>query len=540
VTQREPEEVSFAARTVRPPRRRIDPLFLGVAAVVVAIGFLIVKPWQAPSQGSASTLRPSGAFAAAPSVAVPTGSSHASAAPQAGPDAPYLDWAEVTGVLQPHEEWGARAIIQTVGPEAVGAVSGLAERWAPLPSEGPTAALPSDEQAVLALGLTFPPTDAPVDVRILQAISDGTWRWLDARPVGDAPIGSFLFLPPTVDGRTPMAWPAGDYAFSILLRGQATSVEIRLTGRFGRTPIAEPDPLPDPRLKGAALTDLGSLQPGAFVIADGIATHLAVDGAGGTLGPAAAWLAPDGDELLPGPVARWFAPRANGLGVIIPSDSTGLEATIERVYPIADRHLDAPATRGTRITGLGIEMPYVIFSSPGDRPFMPGLYLIDARWTAPDGPASATYHVELEPGDAPVGSFLLAASRLTAADVHRLVLVGADGVDRLELDDDVAADLVGDRGCAPPPPAVDTSGTSVIAVQSFDRIGDAVVTMAALAGSGAVTPIPLLIARDPDRQGMLIAREDRAIFTPGVYRLTITNEGLERTATICLGHLGSN
>ena len=43
-----------------------------------------------------------------------------------------------------------------------------------------------------------------------------------------------------------------------------------------------------------------------------------------------------------------------------------------------------------------------------------------------------------------------------------------------------------------------------------------------------------------DRQGMLIAREDRAIFTPGVYRLTITNEGLERTATICLGHLGSN
>ena len=168
-----------------------------------------------------------------------------------------------------------------------------------------------------------------------------------------------------------MAWPAGDYAFSILLRGQTASVEIRLTGRFGRTPISEPDRLPEPRLKGAGLTDLGSLQPGAFVIADGIATHLAVDGAGGILGPAAAWLAPDGDETFPGLVARWFAPRANGLGVIIPSNSTGLEATIERVYPIADRHLDAPATRGTRITGLGIEMPYVIFGSPEAGPSCP-------------------------------------------------------------------------------------------------------------------------------------------------------------------------
>ena len=171
---------------------------------------------------------------------------------------------------------------------------------------------------------------------------------------------------------------------------------------------------------------------------------------------------------------------------------------------------------------------------------MPGVYLIDARWTAPDGPASATYHVELEPGDVTAGSFLLTAARLTASDTHRLVLIGADGVDRLEIDDDVAADLVSDRGCVPPPPAVDTSGTSVIALQSFDRIGDAVVGMASLAGNGDVTPIPLLIARDPDRQGMLIARADRAIFTPGVYRLTMTAEGLERTATLCLGHLGSN
>jgi len=45
--------------------------------------------------------------------------------------------------------------------------------------------------------------------------------------------------------------------------------------------------------------------------------------------------------------------------------------------------------------------------------------------------------VELEPGDDTAGSFLLTAARLTANDTHRLVLIGADGVDRLELDDDV-------------------------------------------------------------------------------------------------------
>jgi len=311
-------------------------------------------------------------------------------------------------------------------------------------------------------------------------------------------------------------------------------------GRFGRVPAAPADPLPDPRLKGASLTDLGSLQPGPFVVADGIATHADARTEGETLGPAAAWLEPDGDEIDPGLVARWFSPRANGLGIIAPDDATDLEATIERTFPADDRALDAAATHGRRVTGLGIEMPYVLFTSPNGRPFAPGLYVIDARWTTPLGPTSATYHVELEPGDDTAGSFLLTAARLTANDTHRLVLIGADGVDRLELDDDVTADLVGDRGCAPPPPGVDTSGTSVIALQSFDRIGDAVVAMASLAGNGRATPIPLLIARDPNRQGLLIARADRAIFTPGAYRLTMTNEGLERTATLCLGQVGSN
>src|SRR4029079_8953696 len=89
-------------------------------------------------------------------------------------------------------------------------------------------------------------------------------------------------------------------------------------------------------------------------------------------------------------------------------------------------------------------------------------------------------------------------------------------------------------------PCVDPSGRSCVALQSFDRIGDAVVAMASLAGNGRATPIPLLIARDPNRQGLLIARADRAIFTPGAYRLTMTNEGLERTATLCLGQVGSN
>jgi hypothetical protein len=539
VTQREPEEVSFAARAVRPPRRRIDPLSVGVAAVVVGIGFLVVKPWQGPVPAARSSITEAAPSAAA-SVAAPTGGVAATAAPQGGPGAPYLDWAEVAEVVQRHDQWGARTIVQTVGPEAAGATSDVAERWAPLRAGASAVGLPSEEWAVLALGITFPATDAPVDVRVLRAMSDGTWRWLDAQPIADAPIGSFLFLPPAVDGRTPMAWPAGDYAFSILARGQVTTVELPLTGRFGRVPLAPPDPVPDPRLRGAGLTDLGSLQPGAFVISDGIATHLDVDGDGGTLGPAEAWLAPDADEFAPALAARWFAPRANGLGVIIPSDGTGLEAKIERVYPPADRELDAPATRGTRITGLGIEMPYVIFSSPAGRPYAPGLYRIDARWTNADGPVSATYHVELEPGDDPTGSFLLAASRLTADDTHRLVLVGADGVHRLELFDDVAEDLIGDRGCAPPPPAVDTSATSVIAIQSFDRIGDAIVTMVSLAANGDVTPVPLLIARDPGRQGLLIAREDRAMFAIGAYRLTITNEGVERTAMLCLGHLGSN
>ena len=82
MTEREPdpelEQAAFEGRLVRPARRRIDPLRIGVAIAVVGLAAAILKPWDGPAQtteaqpGPAALASPAAEPATQPSQAPPT------------------------------------------------------------------------------------------------------------------------------------------------------------------------------------------------------------------------------------------------------------------------------------------------------------------------------------------------------------------------------------------------------------------------------------------------------------------------------------
>ena len=114
--------VDFEPVRIGGRRRRIDPLLVVAAAVVVALGIAVVKPWE--SSGGSAT--PS-AVAAVPTSGASTGSpptpstdpirtSRPTLGPVAASAAPATDallaptWPDVVDVMEPQDGWGAMLV----------------------------------------------------------------------------------------------------------------------------------------------------------------------------------------------------------------------------------------------------------------------------------------------------------------------------------------------------------------------------------------------------------------------------------------------
>ena len=185
--------------------RRLDPVW--AAAIVVALGLVaaVLKPWGGGDPGVAGP-----AQVAADASPAPVGSSdltgpHATASialPRVirASSASGISWPELEPILQLHEAWGVRAIVvQPLADTPVDTRQRLVERWYPLPAEGDSeraTRVDSNDRAILALGLTFPPAHTPLDVRVWRQTDTGL-DWVDIEAVDAIPSrGAFLYVRP--------------------------------------------------------------------------------------------------------------------------------------------------------------------------------------------------------------------------------------------------------------------------------------------------------------------------------------------------------
>ena len=147
--------IDFDPVPLRPRRRRVDPIVVGVVVVGLALGAAVssrgrrARRWW--RRGSVRRL----VAAASPSVP-PTPRASQRRAPTAGPLQPA--WAEIAPEVTPHDLLGVRTIVAE--PGAIGRPAGttFSEGWAPAVEVGglDTVRVANEAQAIVAMGPTFP------------------------------------------------------------------------------------------------------------------------------------------------------------------------------------------------------------------------------------------------------------------------------------------------------------------------------------------------------------------------------------------------
>ena len=335
-----------------------------------------------------------------------------------------ITWSDVVPVVTRHEAWGIRTIAvgQTTEAGAGGATSDrFVEHWSaadstdPTGHPAPTVTLDGQDGAVIALGVTFPPEEAPLDVRIWKRHPFQALEWMDVRPVDDVPSrGASLYVRRGEPGQPVVAWTPGQYRVDVLVGDSIMRIETEITDAQGRVPDFEPwvrDPAPSVILEPAVLQ---LLPEGLFVLAsDRLAGPLVwpVDSeAGPALDEHGAWLDVDSDVPTSGPrrfVGQAYHPDVSQIGVILPANASVRASRITRIAPTGDTI--GGLQRIVLDTSGG--KSFVAFAPPGGELWTPGVYAITVAWDDPDGSHDQTWHIDLRPGPVPATPVLLAATR---------------------------------------------------------------------------------------------------------------------------------
>jgi hypothetical protein len=392
----------FDPVTVRPRRRRLDPVLLVILGILAGLAIAIVKPWA--SGPSTETPVPPVAVVVAPSASptdppTPTPAT-AVAAPAVTAGIPAATWAEVAPVIKTHDQWGVRAILVARRPSVGSPASPrFLERWTTTTPNSSTieiAQVARDDQSVVGLGVTFPSKIEPLDMRIWRLHTNDRAEWIDARPLQPADRdGSFTFVrsDPTGGARS---WEAGHYRVDLLAADQLYSIAVQIPGRFGSVPTPDDWPVTDARLVAPADSDPSGVQNGPFATVDGTAISLGAEPSE-LMSDEQSWRTLIGEAGGQGPttVAAAYVPRATGLGVMLTNHATVQTAIVRRIAPDA-RFLTAPVLGG--ISELRGRTPWVAFAPRDGGALPPGVYAMTVRWTDPAGFHDETWHVELRPG----------------------------------------------------------------------------------------------------------------------------------------------
>ena len=396
-------------------------MLLGVVAIVVALGAAVFKPWGDGRPPAAAG--PSAGVIADPSVAsdassaAPTPAATASIAlPRVirANTASTLTWSEVEPVLHWHDAWGIRAIVvQPLADTPLRTRQRLMERWYPLSDPGVRSRVDSNDRAILAIGLTFPPTHTPLDTRFWRETSDGL-DWVDTQAIDPVPSGgAYLYVRPGVATGLQRPWEPGSYRIDVLVDGSVRRFGMVIPDRFSNVPRPEARP---------SLRDIGpSVDPGSSLLSDlpvglfatnnGRAVPLAAV-AGRPLDEVGAWLDVDpGTGRRPRSfVASTYLPRATGLGVALPAGAVVTSASVDRLVPEPLPVAPKEVQPENPSDGPG---SLVLFAAPGGA-WTPGVYRLSAVWADAEGVHEDSWHVELRPGPLREAPPLLAAARAWA------------------------------------------------------------------------------------------------------------------------------
>lgn len=405
-------------------RRRLDPLLLGAIGVVIAVLAAVAKPWGAPDgdgdRGAASPATASPIAAAVPSASPPVSSTTTHPGGSQTRSASVPDWSDIGRAVRRHESWGIRVILRA--PASDGPPTRIVERWFGLPSgdgEPPAVAVDVGRVPILALGVTFPTAQLPLDVRVWR-IGPADPEWLDIQAIDSVPSGGgFLYVRagppgrPPLSGRQAQAWTPGTYRVDALVDGGIRTITVRIADPDSDVPTRDVATAPAPTaaepLVEPADSELPDIAIGAFATVDGASVAFdAIEGP--PLDGPGAWLNVDpGTGRAPRSfVASAYLPGATGLGVMLPPGSVVRTASLERLAP---GPLAAPLDPLDPKTGYAERQDVVLFGPPSGGAWPAGVYRIDVDWADRDGIHARSWHVELRPGPVRMPSSLLAAAR---------------------------------------------------------------------------------------------------------------------------------
>jgi hypothetical protein len=545
--------VEFEPVRLGPRRRRLDPVVLGAAVVAFALVVSIVKPWDRPALGTSTSGTPAESLGqTAPSDAIASATSaNSPVLPQANParQGATPSWTEIEPIVRRHESWGIRAIVRNPYGAPGSPTPRYAERWFRFPAGGTqmSTALIDGDHSIVALGVTFPTSQAPLDVRIWR-LGRGDPQWIDTEALDPTPSGgAFLYVRPGDSGGPSKPWGSGRYRIDVLVDGSIRRLGVEIPDRFSNLPsgIERPSLRDIGRLADPAEATLPDLTIGLFATVDRVSVPLpAVEGP--PLDAVGAWLNLDpGTARAPRSfVAAAHLPRTTGLGVMLPPASVVQSASMERLSP------EPLPVEPARVEGLadaaGRAAPdeYVLFAAPDGGPWSPGTYRLSVVWADADGLHDRSWHAELRPGPVRALPRLLAAARSWAR------YAGADGVIL-----GTAEPLVGGprsavirlvrlrpEDAAYPVSAEIGCGGTVIegnpAILGFAYPGDA---YADTVSARILLPFParsdrIVMTAAFGLPGLiLVAPARRPILTPGTYRFTVGEEEQSRDYVLCLG-----
>ncbi len=414
----------------------MDPVLIGALAVVIGLVAAVVKPWTAGGEpadgGQGVAFGTSSTSATTPPISSAAPSPPAPAVPrivQPVNTASFATWDAVRAAIRPHDSWGIRAIVS--GPASLLAPVGdlhYEDVWnglVPAARGVPSVDIEPNDQTVVAIGITFPPSHTPIDARVWLEHPDRL-EWIDTQAIEASPSrGGFLYRVVGGDGSV-QNWAAGRYRIDVLVDGAIRRFGFTLPNRFEIVPDGAEPPAWLAGLVDPAGGALPSLPIGAFLTTGGASIPLPAD-AGPPLTDSGAWLDvdPATGRAPRSHVSAVFAPEATGLGVILPAGSVVRASTILRLAP---GPLPAEPARVGDDETSNRQTAHVLYRSPDGGAWTPGVYRLSVAWTDSTGRHDRSWHIELRPGPVrELPSMLLAARGFARYAGATGVVVGPPG-----------------------------------------------------------------------------------------------------------------
>ncbi len=538
----------------RPQLEPVAPDGSGRARAVVAllaiaafIGLAVVEPWAGQPASTpiarAPTAQPPPSTRVQPSPAQPSPTTTGDRSPPRR----STDWhRQFPRARAGDQGWGVRALVAVGSAEREtpghSVRPTIREIWRALPATtwGARLRLGTEGHRVVALGVTSPREQPPLDVRVWRVWQE-RHHYVAAEHVALPGQAVQTVLLPPADGAGERTWPPGRYRIDVLTGRAIMRIDVELPGN----PVAV---LRVPRSGPVAANEdlaatLGGVRPGVhglFLERAG-PPHIACLDAetGPALEEAAAWLdleGPASAAACPGPQAT-DTPHAFAL--LLGEGERLRRASLHRLEPVAESLgtaslLDTPPREG----GTAGTRRLALFRASEAGRWQPGSYRIDAEWRDGQGRHSGSWLLQLYPGSSGPRPLLDAARRATILAGRWSIVGGLLDPPRDQPPDSVPADTAAlGRTCQ----GAKIMSTDTAVIVGYEGDPPATASVMRIFGDGVALPLPAYVV-DAVPGTLVFAPAGDTVWRPGYYRIRLLylasqpdEQNLARDLVFCVG-----